>query len=128
MINKWKEEYSVGDPILDSHHQHLFDLILKSKSLLTDTPSQEELLNVIKELKDYTLYHFNEEEKRMVEHKYIGYSRQKDLHNLFIEEIVKLENKIIHHDSFVTDDLFLFLSQWLVNHIQNEDMKYKNKI
>lgn len=128
MISKWKDEYSVDDETFDAHHKHLFDLILKSEELLVKSSNQKQLEDIINELKDYTSYHFSEEERRMSNSHFDALEKHKEAHQKFVKEIEAFEKRILDNEPFVLDDLVLFLSQWLINHIQTEDMKYKKLI
>jgi hemerythrin-like metal-binding protein len=128
MISKWKDEYSVKDEIFDAHHKHLFDLILESEKLLIDNFNNDQLARIIKELKDYTIFHFTEEEKRMADYNYGGLEKQQEEHKKYVKEIADFETRVLSNEPFVLDDVVLFLNQWLINHIQKEDMKYRDLI
>jgi len=129
MLNyTWSEGYSVGDPILDGHHQTLINLFNDVSELLTTDYADEKLLQLLTQLKDYTVFHFDEEEKRMVAKNYPDYEIHVAKHQTFINQVATSLTKVQSHPEEVTEDLFIFLSQWLITHIQQDDKKYKGLI
>jgi len=50
------------------------------------------------------------------------------LHKEFIEKLAVLKEEYMHNDMLVNYELFNFLSQWVLDHIINQDSKYKEYI
>lgn len=63
---KWEPRYTVGDTTLDSQHQRLLSLINEIMDQLKtpERADQEFIKKTLKELFDYTQYHFKDEERR----------------------------------------------------------------
>lgn len=124
----WNDDYSVGDPRFDTHHKKLLDIFNEVNDLISEDYTSEALQKLIYELKAYTITHFTAEEERMVSSNYPDYADHKEKHEGFIAEVKSFEEKLNNDDMFVLDDIFLYLSQWLITHIQTEDKKYAGKI
>lgn len=128
MLNySWSEDYSVGDPVLDSHHKKLLSMFNQLSDVLVNS-SLMTLLDVLTDLKDYTIYHFEEEEQRMEASGYPDMEDHVALHEKFIAEVEAAIAKVNDAPTSVTEDMFIFLSSWLINHIQKVDMAYKGRI
>lgn len=85
---QWSEVYNLGHHQVDIEHQKLFELANKVNK--SDSNS-EKLLESIKELIEYTKYHFSNEEKFMtaINFKYL------DEHKLLHKEIVQKLNALL---------------------------------
>jgi hemerythrin len=125
----WTEDYSVNNLILDDHHKNLFRLFNEAYSLIvTDSPSYL-TLKLISELKVYTIFHFNEEEKLMQHANYPDYDEHIKEHAGFVEKIESLKTSMTDNNPReINEELFIFLSEWLINHIQKLDKAYIGKI
>ena len=120
-----KPEYYTGIDFIDQEHAMLFSIANKAYELLVNDfipDKYDYILDVIKELKDYTQYHFNHEEEYMDS---IGYKRilsQKVAHNDFIEKLNEYGDDAIderQRDSLL--ELLDFLNNWLIEHIYKKD-------
>ncbi len=120
-----KPEYYTGVKSIDEEHTKLFAIANECYDLLTNQFIQDKydyILKVINDLKEYTKYHFNNEEEYMNS---IGYKRilsQKVSHNEFIEKINSIDSD--HIDENQKDallELLEFLTTWLVDHILKQD-------
>ena len=129
MLNySWSDDYSVNDPVLDDHHKNLLSMFNRVSDLLKDGDMMTELLDVLKELKYYTIFHFNEEEKKMKAAAYEDLDAHVAEHKKFVQELEEMNKKVQENPGLVTEDLFIMLNQWLINHIQKVDMAYKDQL
>jgi len=119
----WSEGYSVGIQEIDMQHKKLIDLINRLYGLFLNK-NYEEVNEVIREIKDYTLYHFSTEERLFREKKYLHEIEHIAKHEEFIVELNKLYADYIHSPSILTMKAMTFLQKWLTNHILKEDKKY----
>lgn len=125
---KWKEEYSVGIELIDNQHKRLFEIADKAYELLKNdyyTDKYDRIVTILQELKHYTVFHFNAEEKYMES---IGYKRllsHKVQHDDFIDKInsYDLDKVDQDQDRYITD-LLDFIINWISNHILHTDKKY----
>jgi hemerythrin len=87
--------------------------------------TKDKFVNIVSELKAYTIYHFTEEEAMLVKGKYPNIEEHKKIHKRFVDEISKVASGSFDYTSEEElSKLINFLSKWVVQHIRNEDYKY----
>jgi len=86
-------------------------------------PYQLVILPLIHIIKNYSSYHFSEEEKLMESIKFQFIEGHKKEHHFFIEKVDNLLKMYANDDINVTIDTADFLFDWLKNHILKEDKK-----
>ncbi|NPV91338.1 MAG: hemerythrin family protein [Firmicutes bacterium] len=124
---KWKEEYKVGVEEIDKQHQKLFEIAnrafqLFKNDLLLD--KYDQIICVLEELKDYTVYHFKYEEDYMTSIGYKKFLSHKVEHNDFIEKINNVDlNKVDEDQSRYLMDILNFVVKWIEVHILDRDKK-----
>lgn len=127
----WKKEFELGITSIDDQHKRLLEIGNQINSLLInhsdDDDNFDEIHNVIEELKDYTVYHFNTEEVLFVKYKYPEYDQHKKEHDDFIAyiESVNLENVDDNQKMFLKE-LLGKIVQWVFKHIITTDFMYKD--
>ena len=127
---EWKDIYSVNVPEIDKQHRELFriggqiaDLVLAKD----DYDHFDEIMIILNQLKDYTLYHFQYEEKLMEKYGYEETDFHKIEHLFLTKKIQKFEDQDL--DEKQGEDvveLVTFISYWISGHILKSDMKYKD--
>lgn len=124
---KWKEEYCIGIEKIDDQHKHLFEIGNRAYELLNDEfklDKYDNIIEILEELKEYTLYHFNSEEEYMKSISYKGYLQQKVQHDYFIEKMKEVDlNQIDENQDAYLKDLLAFIFEWVLKHILEEDKK-----
>ena len=127
---KWDESLSVGYAEIDGHHKKLINIVGEVRSLL-DLPQAEYRLKVgkiLKKLSDYTVYHFNEEEKIMKQHRYPGLEEHASVHASFVKKLNESLPLMAGGDKKTAIEMYNFLSTWLVQHIAVDDHKWSDYI
>jgi hemerythrin len=115
---------------VDEEHKKLFDIIRETNDvihaeLLHD--KYDAIINILNELKEYTVIHFSDEEKYMESISYEGLELQRIAHNAFVDRLNEIDlNDMDDNQSEYLDDLIEFLLGWLINHIQKMDKKIPN--
>ncbi|NLM09587.1 MAG: hemerythrin family protein [Clostridiaceae bacterium] len=125
---KWSENYKTGIERIDEQHKKLIEIGAKLEDMLYAGDSldyYDYILETINELKDYTDYHFNYEEKRMRDSGYPDLEEHRMEHLYFVKRIDKLAMQDIDSQQIsVISEALDFLARWLFSHILNSDMKY----
>ncbi len=128
MSFQWKERYAIGIETIDSQHKRLFEIGAKAYELglLNDGYDHyDEIVVLLRELKDYTDYHFSYEEQLMQELGYSDIEAHKQQHGICIERITALCEKDIDQDQQAAIlEVMDFLSEWISSHIMLTDKKY----
>lgn len=119
----WDTSYDVGVASVDQQHRHLVDLInsLYNACLGEKAELEETFRDVMKDLVDYVIFHFKDEESIMEQINYPGVKEHKQKHELFVKEILKSANAYTHGKQFVPNSFVRFLRDWLFNHILIDD-------
>lgn len=126
-------KYMTGIELIDEEHRHLFDIIRETNDLIHEEflyDKYDEIMRLLTELKNYTEFHFSDEEALMERIQYPGLDAQKRAHSAFVEKLVEIDlHDLDQMDDNQQDyllDLIQFLLNWLTNHILGCDCKIGN--
>ena len=121
------DEYLTGIALIDKEHKELFRIIGEVHRLITDEFSfdkYDEIVHLLEELKDYTKFHFQDEELYMESIHYDGIEAQKRAHDAFVTRLEEMDLEHIDENQQETlEEIMEFLTEWLVNHILHSDKK-----
>lgn len=121
---KWNPSYSVENTTMDSQHQRLFDLINKLHDAMGQGKGMDTLPEVFDSMLQYTKVHFTAEEALLKKHNYPDFDAHKKLHDELITKLTQLKKQFLIGDFSVSMQTRDFLRDWLVKHIQGNDLKY----
>lgn len=129
---KWNDDYSVAVQPIDEQHKELFNIADQIHTLVNDHKEDDNydaIIQLINELKDYTVYHFNYEEKLMEKSGVPDLDAHKEEHRTFVDYISSLDIYDIdeNQDEHLLD-LLKYITKWIFRHINNTDFKYKGII
>ncbi|HIK38249.1 MAG: bacteriohemerythrin [Geminocystis sp.] len=119
----WRDEYATGIEEIDQQHRFLFSLINRLHDAMSEGKGQEVLSDILVQLGQYTTEHFSLEEKIMAQYNYPHLEEHRQAHQELTQDVLKLQNKMQNHEQFLTIELSQFLTNWLIHHIKNEDLK-----
>lgn len=120
-----KDEYKIGVEHIDEQHKKLFELADKAYMLLKDEftiDKYDRIVEILNELKEYTIFHFKSEEEYMESINYKRMFTQKIEHDRFIKALEEID--LTHVDQNQDESLVKmleFLNQWLTEHILKND-------
>jgi hemerythrin-like metal-binding domain len=122
---KWKQDYETGIQQIDEQHKRLLEIAGSALELLKNDlyiDKYDQIIQILEELKDYTIYHFNSEEEYMLK---IGYKKifsQKIEHAAFIEKINNIDlNNLDRNQNKELLSLLEFVVNWIDEHILKKD-------
>ncbi len=121
----WSEKLSVGVKLFDEQHKGLIAMLNKMIKDPTATTRSETISDVLTDMTSYAQKHFKAEEDLMIEHGYPQYEEHKSQHKAFKIKVAELCTATMEGDEAVPQVLLEYLSQWLTQHILDEDMEYK---
>lgn len=122
---EFKDEYVTGIGQVDEEHRRLFEIAdethrLSKEEFLVD--KYDQVRQILGELKEYALLHFEHEEAYMES---IGYKHmfiQKVQHDQFREKVNDLDlDHLDENSDELIEEILEFLTGWLVNHILEHD-------
>jgi hemerythrin len=119
----WRTEYSINVQEMDNHHKKLFVLAENIYISIKNNNSKEILEKELDELVDYTIFHFNSEEKLLENNHYPILEEHQKKHSSLIRKVKSFKDDI-NKTSFDNEDLIKLLRDWILNHIFDEDRKY----
>ncbi len=122
MTQPGQQWIQVGIKTIDEQHKGLFELMGRVRVLSAD---DSKLGEMIKQLEDYIVHHFSEEEKYMLNHKYPDYQNHRSAHVQFMKEFseIKVDFHMKDQDVKVNEKLNYMLNEWWINHVANIDKK-----
>ncbi len=112
----WDNSFNLNVKVIDEHHRHLVGLLNQSYNAihLNDSPR---IKLVLKELHEYTKYHFNAEEAMMQQYDFPSHSSHEKEHAQFSQHVDELQSKLTIGEALYNIQIVVFLKDWLVNHI-----------
>ncbi|MCM8709925.1 bacteriohemerythrin [Clostridium sp. SYSU_GA19001] len=122
---KWKDEYSIGIDRIDDEHKKLVEIANRAYEILNNNfyiDKYDKIVEILKELEDYTVFHFNDEENYMRQIGYKKFFSHKIEHEEFIQKIKSVDlNKIDYNQDKYLLEIINFIVDWLVKHILEKD-------
>ncbi|MDE7046345.1 MAG: bacteriohemerythrin [Acetatifactor sp.] len=131
-IHLWKEQYKIGNKVIDEQHYQLFCKIENLLAIAKEgdiEKKRKECFELIEFLIDYTKFHFESEEKIQREMQYVGYTQHIWIHQNFVQTIQQYKEKL--ERDFSLDILKSFagtLLTWLAQHVCGCDRKIMSNI
>ena len=124
---QWKEEYEVGVVEIDEQHQKLIDIANRVYELMRNElalDKYDQIVEILQELKEYTVYHFHFEEGLMQKAKYKKRFSHKILHQNFLAQVEAVDLSAVdeNQDAYLVQ-IMDFIANWLIEHIVGEDKK-----
>ena len=124
---QWKEEYEVGVAEIDEQHQKLIDIANRVYELMRNElalDKYDQIVEILQELKEYTVYHFHFEEGLMQKAKYKKRFSHKILHQEFLAQVEAVDLSAVdeNQDAYLVQ-IMDFIANWLIEHIVGEDKK-----
>lgn len=123
-IFPWNENFNTGLPIVDQQHRKLVQLINTLASHVAFQSRVPELGLVFDELADYTVYHFQTEEKIWSEflHDDPDETAHCANHASFIDEVMRFKSALgSTSEHQLAEEALGFLARWLASHILESD-------
>ena len=123
----FSEKYCTGVELIDKEHRRLFEILADLNELSRDeflSDKYDAIADIVEELKDYTVKHFQDEERYMRSIGYEGLAAQQNVHQSFIDKIDAIDlSEMDDKQQEYLDELIDFLANWLINHIMKMDQK-----
>ncbi len=120
----WDDSYSVGVSEIDTQHKKLFNLINDLFDAMKAGNGRSIIGKIIKELADYTVYHFGYEEKLFEKFDYPETATHNKEHKDFVETVSKFQKEFNEESAMLSMEVMNFLKKWLQDHIKGTDQHY----
>lgn len=121
---KWLDIYDTGIPVIDGQHKELVRILNRLHLAITNKEGAGAIKDIFDAMADYTIRHFDFEEKLQIRAKYDGYDEHIKLHATLLQQVKDLQKRFATGDEKVYHDAMKFLCEWLRSHIMKCDRGY----
>lgn len=122
---EWNDSLDVKVEAMNNEHKELIRLMNELYDKVEAKANKEILTKSLVALKEYTIKHFDDEEKYMESINFTDLKTHKAVHKNLLDKIADFEGKFLETGN-IGQDFFDFLSFWLRSHIKGIDTKYSN--
>jgi hemerythrin-like metal-binding protein len=124
-IFQWKDSYRIGVPEIDQQHKILFARASKYQLALDKGMRNNSNIDLtLKDLFDYTEFHFSFEENLMQENNCPDFDAHKAKHIKLVVELKELRQRFQDGEEKIDSEISIFLSDLLIKHVGVTDFKY----
>jgi hemerythrin len=120
----WDVSYSVKVARCDEDHKKLFALINSLHDAMRAGKGAEVIQKVVKELGDYTHFHFSAEEMLLEQTHYPALGPHRAQHRAFVKKVEQFQQDLKTTTTGQAISVVNFLKDWLANHIKQTDRQY----
>lgn len=123
---EWDDSLSIGVDVIDEQHKKLIDLHNHIHDSILGTGEEDSEIvtrEVVKEVMDYTAYHFKCEQEYMEKIGYPDLVTHIRLHRMFENEIYQHFRAAIDGHFILPTQIIKLIKQWFYDHITTEDRK-----
>jgi hemerythrin-like metal-binding protein len=121
---EWKDSLNLNVESIDKEHMNL---VLLANTLIDSAKNKN--TNITKktfhELREYTIYHFNNEEAYMKQIAYPKIKEHEKQHELLKKQVKQFQEDHYHHLEIQSETIVNFMKQWLIDHIIYCDLEIK---
>ncbi|MGN0160802.1 MAG: bacteriohemerythrin [Lachnospiraceae bacterium] len=125
------DKYKTGISMIDEEHAKLFEIIRETRDVIAAEllhDKYDKIVDILNELKEYTILHFQDEENYMESIGYKGLELQRIAHTAFVDRLKEINLlQVDENQKEYLDELLEFLLGWLTNHILKMDKKIPAK-
>ncbi len=124
---EWSQELSVHIPEIDAEHKHFIELINALNEAIAERMSLSEVRKRMQDVIDDALGHFEHEEALFIEWDYPETAQHVQAHAAATSIFLGIKQNIAQsEDNDEWAEAGLKVRQLLVDHLLNEDMKYRD--
>ncbi len=118
---KWSPDLSVGVPEIDTQHKRLIQIANGLINAVAKGSDQRVIGNVVRRLREYTVFHFNSEEKLMEDVHFRKRGEHAREHARLKDQVKQYQRTIYLKENLHPDAVLNFLKIWLLKHILETD-------
>ncbi|ADR18868.1 bacteriohemerythrin [Calditerrivibrio nitroreducens] len=120
----WSKKIETGIKKFDDQHKELVRLLNKFYTAINEGRSKAVLGEILNELANYTVYHFQSEEDAFRLFNFPEKDEHIRIHKDLVNQVLKVIKDFESGKDVVSVNLLQFLKEWVVKHIMGDDMKY----
>lgn len=123
-LMEWGPDFVLGIREIDDQHKKLVSMVNQLNDAMKSGRGTDKLGEIFEALKEYTVHHFSTEEAYFEEFNYPGTINHVAAHKKLVNQVLDLEAKFKAGKAALSNDVMVFLKDWLTNHIKGTDKKY----
>jgi hemerythrin len=120
----WKDSFETGIEEIDCQHKLFLDYLNQCSDYAFSCRKEGAVPEVIAKMKAYAAMHFAFEEELMRSINYEKLNQHEAQHKYFENQVQELEDAVSNGVNDKAENLAVFMRDWLINHILEEDKKY----
>lgn len=126
----WDSRYETGIDMVDTQHRRLVEILNTLGDLYAQGARNEEIVQTLDALADYSVYHFQMEEELMARYQIDPdhLEGHKQSHASFVKQALTALDKVQENAVELTGGLLTFLTKWLIFHILGVDQRMAAEI
>jgi hemerythrin-like metal-binding protein len=117
----WTERISVGVKDIDDQHKHLIGIANKLIRALHSGLADKMVAPIIRSLREYTVYHFRDEEKFMRDMGFPHLAEHHREHQALTARVKEYQDALYRKQDIRPTEIRDFIKDWLINHILRSD-------
>lgn len=121
---EWTTLISVGNEEIDKQHRRWVEIFNRLEASLNDPSAEEnDRLDLLKQILDFTREHFIEEERLMALNGYPHIVRHRRMHKEFELQLYEKFRLVMGGEMVLQSELIALIRNWFINHTSSEDKK-----
>ena len=124
ILMPWTSQLATGVRFVDEQHRKLVDMINDLYKAMKSGQGKAVIEKLLDDLANYTVYHFDAEEKIFHKLHYAETSGHIKIHEELKAKVISFINRYKTGSENISMDLMNFLKDWLENHICKTDKRY----
>ncbi|SKA09590.1 hemerythrin [Trichlorobacter thiogenes] len=115
---------TVGVQRFDDDHHQLVAIINQLHRAFKSGKGDQSVKHALKQLDEYTNYHFQAEEMLLKQHDYPHLEEHQQAHQHILSRFAHLQAEFHDSPAAMQQNLMQFLLDWLISHTKNVDQQY----
>lgn len=120
----WSPKLELSIEVIDGHHKKLVAFINLLHKAMRLQKGTKEVGGILKNLAEYTVFHFAFEEELFKKYGYPEYENHRKIHKKLVAQVLDYQKDFTTGKATITMDLMDFLTDWLKDHILKTDKAY----
>jgi len=120
----WSPAISVNVKVIDDQHKKLFEILNRAMLMKEQGMDRDEMIDVLRELVEYSDYHFRTEDNYMLDNSYPLFQNHRREHGQYLRKLRALLEAYEKAEFGLPDEISAFLEQWWLEHVSESDLRY----
>lgn len=122
---EWSAALETGIAEIDVQHKRLVEIANHVVACVQEKLGTLGVDEMVQQLRDYTVVHFQDEERIMEGLRYPEHGAHHAEHERLKHQVKIWQREIYHHEGVTVGEVRDFLREWLIGHILRSDMAFK---